>query len=171
MDKGFRTWFAKLVITHLRRHEAIVVEERRAKIERDWASFFAIQHAWGFGWMIVRMFFWSLWRCAALAGILLAVIIFAVVITMIAAFSCPILPPDICPRIEIQSERTNTILTEEKNMARFLQTAEALRASVAEIFNFILGNEGWKLYEKRVCQRLGDAGIFETIAIGGVYKI
>lgn len=174
VDRGFRTWFARLVITYLRKEEASIVEERRARIRREWSWFFAIQHVWGFGWSMVRIFLWALWIGLALTGFMLALLIFCGTVVLIAVFACPILPPDVCPRIEIQDARTGRVLVSEKNAALIIQVAEALRVSTSEgwviIYNVPKG-EVWSAFGARVCKRFEDAGFYEVIAEGGVFRI
>lgn len=175
VDRGFRTWFARLVITYLRKEEASIVEERRARIRREWSWFFAIQHVWGFGWSMVRICLWALWTGLALTGFVLALVIFSGTVVFIAAFACPIIPPDMCPRIEIQDIRTGRVLVSEENAALIIQVAEAFRASTSELWAIIYSglkrDESWSAFEARVCKRLENAGFYEYIAEGGVFRI
>jgi hypothetical protein len=155
------------------------VEERRAKIERVWGFLFAIQHAWGFGWMLVRAFLWSfVVPLIHIAGFVMAFIVLAGTVVFIAFLSCPLLRADTCPSIEIHDAKTGRILITEENMARFLQTVEAIRASMADVFAYLSHcyfeqeKAPWDAFQERVCNRFGDAGTLDWLStLGGVYKI
>jgi hypothetical protein len=180
VDKGFRTWFARLIITHLRREEHMVVEQRRARIEAEWQWFFAIRHMAYFGWAMVRMFLWTVWYFMAGAGFVMAVIMWAGSLMFLALLSCPWVPPDTCPAIELRYGRSNKIIFTEEDMSIVLLTIEALRASTAEILEITVlhwskNQQSWNAYEARVCHRLSMAGLWAPdgsgLNLAGVYKI